>query len=225
MVKATFYKGTPRKKKVPLKKVPLRKLAEKNAKSISKLEERPELKVHQFFQVNEDVGTAGTVTHMTHIDHGLSTGDRVGKDITVKYLNMDYILENLVTADGESFNVRVAIVRALNDTIPTMDLLWISQDHSGITDFTQAFRNLDHMVDFKVIMQEDLIMGGEGTTRRSKIKVNKTLNSLVRWDIDEAVGNATNLQKGGLFLVVASSTDTTNTIKHFANVRIRYTDT
>ncbi len=202
-----------------------RKIAQKALKLAVAETKDAELKVHNVYVEDADMDTQGTLVHLTNIDQGMGTSERIGRKITIKYINFD--LNFTQNSDSmESYRVRFGLVRQLTDVVPLFSTMWdpnvTTSAPSG--DFTQAYRDLDHTSHFKIIYQKDMTFPGSGSTHSIRKKKNMLKNLVVKYDLTDTGGAAADVSSGALYYFYSVEQDLTSNLGTSSNFRIRYTD-
>lgn len=159
----------------------------------------------------------GTMLHLTNIAQGDGDGQRTGNSIFVRNVGIRFsILYN--TSGASAQRVRMMLVidsQQVGDTLPSVsDVL----DVAGTASAPLSFLNDQTVGRFKVLKSRMYTVYADKNNIVSQWNIN--LRHHVRYN----GAAATDIQKGGIYLLMVSSEDNTNPPAVERNIRVAYHD-
>lgn len=159
----------------------------------------------------------GTMLHLTNIAQGDGDGQRTGNSIFVRNVGIRFsILYN--TSGASAQRVRMMLVidsQQVGDTLPSVsDVL----DVAGTASAPLSFLNDQTVGRFKVLKSRMYTVYADKNNIVSQWNIN--LRHHVRYN----GATATDIQKGGIYLLMVSSEDNTNPPAVERNIRVAYHD-
>jgi len=144
-----------RKKKAPVSKK-MATAIHKIVKSDLKKTEETKMFAASFGLTSIYGGTAGALMqHLTGLAQAITDSDRVGDEITVKHLSMNFLLRNQVGATSNEFNdIRILIFQyKATDMLPIPSEMFITNNALGGGAVNSAYscRNIDYLGVYNVL--------------------------------------------------------------------------
>lgn len=161
-----------------------------------------------------DLSNAGVIFHLTGISQGDTQSTRTGNSIFVRSVDIRLFFKTV-----HSHNlVRVALVadsQQLGDTLPSYTDIY---DSSGSTIAPLSHLNSGTVGRFRILYSRTFVLD-DGEYANKAVKIFKKLRHHVRYN-----GTiSTDIQKGGLYLVMVSN-DGTNMPQYVMDYRVSYHD-
>jgi hypothetical protein len=163
---------------------------------------------------SQDVDASGFVAHLTGISQGNDYANRIGRAVTIKslYFRFTFKIYSNTTIAGFQ-QIRVYIVHALTDAIPTFSII---QDGSVGDAFTCP-RNVDYTKDYKVIYDKVINLQCDKTNVISFNKFFKR-NSVCKWTAGNS--SATAIDYGHYYLMaIGDLSSNLPTVDYMCRVR------
>lgn len=162
---------------------------------------------------NQPDSSTGTVVHLTPVDQGDTMYTRDGNSIKVTYVGLR--LNCAINGSASTTFLRILVVKdnqQVADTTPNY-----SDVVDGVT--TYGFLNTQHLGRFNVLYDKTITFAIDANSECRAISINIPMQHHIRYN----GGNGTDIQKGGIYLMMCSD-QATNTPYVSGEARVRFID-
>lgn len=160
--------------------------------------------------------TSGTIVHLSALTQNDTQSGREGNSVKTKFLGLRATSKNNASATS-GIQTRVILFRdkqQVSDTSPS-----VSDVLSSDGDITNAFLNPATVGRFQILWDKTIYTSADGAREQHHFKLNLTPKQHIRFN-----GTASSdIQKGGLYMLVASD-QPTNTPTFVYTVNLKYFD-